>query len=183
VGEDAYIYQQMAIHEMNRAEPDHDRCSNLLDYASQLAPQDTSIKHSIAEHKLRCVDTARTPLEQQALLKQASEIVSSLRFIEDSYSYHTMVKIGLKKLQLLIEAEEEIAPALLESTVKEVERSLSDGLQQFPGDPYLLESESRLAAFLADSERVLEALKKAFEANTKSSFIAVRLAQYYRGQG
>jgi tetratricopeptide (TPR) repeat protein len=183
VGEDAYIYQQMAIHEMNRTQPDHDKCSNLLDRASQLAPKDVSIKHSIAEHRLRCVDNARTPLEQQALLKQASEIASSLRFVEDSYSHHTMVKIGLRKLQLLIDSEEEITLPTLESTVKEIERTLSDGLQKFPGDPYLLDSESRLAGFLADSKRVLEALKKAFESNTKSIFIAMRLAQCYRGQG
>jgi tetratricopeptide (TPR) repeat protein len=183
VGEDAYIYQQMAIHEMNRPQPDHDRCSNLLDRASQLAPQDLSIRHSIAEHRLRCVENARTPLEQQALLRQASEIASSLRFAEDSYSYHTMVKIGLKKLQLLIQSQDEITLPALETTVKEVERSLSDGLQQFPGDPYLLDSESRLAEFLADSKRVLEALRKAFEANTKSTFIAIRLAQCYRRRG
>jgi tetratricopeptide (TPR) repeat protein len=56
-------------------------------------------------------------------------------------------------------------------------------LQQFPGDPYLLDAESRLAEYLADSRRVLDALRKAFEANTKSTFIAVRLAQCYRRQG
>jgi hypothetical protein len=183
VGEDAYIYQQMAIHEMNRPQPDHDRCSNLLDRASQLAPHDASIRHSIAEHKLRCVENARTPLEQQALLRQASEIAASLRFVEDSYSYHTMVKIGLKKLQLLIQSQEEITLQALEATVKDVERSLSEGLEQFPGDPYLLDAESRLAEYLSDSKRVLDALRKAFEANTKSTFIAIRLAQCYRRQG
>ena len=183
VGEDAYVYQQMAIFEMNRSHPDLEKCSNLLDRARYLAPKDASIRHSIAEHRLRCVDSARTPLEQQALLRQASEIASSLRFADDSYSYHTLVKIGLKKLQLLLESHEEITLSALESTVKEVERALSDGLQQFPGDAYLLDSESRLAERLADSERVLEALRKAFAANTKSSFIGIRLAQCYRKKG
>jgi tetratricopeptide (TPR) repeat protein len=182
VGEDAYVLQQMAIHEMNKPHPDHAHCSNLLDRASQMAPHDVSIKHSTAEHKLRCADNARTSLEQMALLRQASEIAGSLRFTDDSYSFHTMAKIGLKRLQLLVQSQEEITVAALEITVKEAERSLSDGLQQFPGDPYLLEAESRLAEFLADSKRVLDALRRAFEANTKSTFIATRLVQCYRKQ-
>jgi tetratricopeptide (TPR) repeat protein len=94
-----------------------------------------------------------------------------------------MVKIGLKKLQLLIQSQEEITLQALEATVKDVERSLSDGLEQFPGDPYLLDAESRLAEYLSDSKRVLDALRKAFEANTKSTFIAIRLAQCYRREG
>jgi tetratricopeptide (TPR) repeat protein len=183
VGQDAYIYQQRAIYEMNRPQPDLERCSNLLDMANRLAPQDHSIKHSIAEHRLRCVDVARTPLEQQSLLRQAAEIASSLRFIEDSYAYHTLAKIGLKKVELLIKTEEDISLPALESAVNEVERVLSDASQKFPGDPYLLDAESRLAAFLADSRRVVEALKKAFDANTRSTFIAIRLAQCYRRQG
>jgi hypothetical protein len=182
VGEEPYLLQQMAIHEMNKPQPDHDRCSNLLDQASRMAPQDVSIKHSTAEHKLRCADNARTSLERQALLKQASEIAASLRFGDDSYAYHTMAKIGLKKLQLLLQSQEEITVAALEATVKEAEKSLSEGLQQYPGDPYLLEAESRLAEFLADSKRVLDALRRAFEANTKSIFIATRLALCYRRQ-
>lgn len=117
-----------------------------------------------------------------AVAKQAGEIASSLRLVEDSYSYHTMAKINLKKLQLLIEADEDFALSALESAAKDVERSLSEGLQQFPGDPYLLDSEANLAGFLSDSKRVLEALKKAFEANTRSPFIATRLSQCYRSQ-
>jgi hypothetical protein len=182
VGEDAYLLQQMAIHEMNKPQPDHDRCSNLLDQASKMAPHDVSIKHSTAEHKLRCAENARTSLEQQALLRQASDIASSLRFGDDSYPYHTMAKIGLKRLQLLVQSQEEITVPALEATVKEAEKSLSEGLQQYPGDPYLLEAESRLAEFLADSKRVLDALRRAFDANTKSIFIATRLAQCYKSQ-
>jgi hypothetical protein len=41
----------------------------------------------------------------------------------------------------------------------------------------------RVAEILADSQRVLEALRKAFETNTKSVFIAMRLAQCHKRQG
>jgi tetratricopeptide (TPR) repeat protein len=64
--------------------------------------------------------------------------------------------------------------------VKDIERNLTEGLQLSPNHPYLLDAEAQLADILSDSRRVLEALQRAFKANPRSTFIALRLANYYK---
>ena len=67
--------------------------------------------------------------------------------------------------------------------VKQTERIIEEGQQQFPGDEYLLEAESQLAKLLADEERSIEALALAFKRNPHSQFIAVRLAKLLIASG
>jgi tetratricopeptide (TPR) repeat protein len=67
--------------------------------------------------------------------------------------------------------------------VKEIERHLSEGLQHFPENVYLLDAEAQLARLLRDSERVFETLKEAFKANPRNAFSATRLAICYVERG
>jgi tetratricopeptide (TPR) repeat protein len=145
-------------------------------------PWDLTITHTVAELKLRAVDSSRTELERSKLLGEAAKLSQSLISGEknDSYAFHTLVKVNLRKLK---EAMDQQASDLdIEKSVKETEQSLFDALQRFPGDAYLRETESQLAALLKDNKRVLNALEKAFEANPRSSFIALRLASIYEAQ-
>ena len=70
----------------------------------------------------------------------------------------------------------------MEKAVREVEGNLTEGLLEFPGDPYLLTAEAELAGLLSDSERAVAALRKAFSANPRNSFIATRLAKVFSGK-
>ena len=90
-------------------------------------------------------------------------------------AYHTLTKIGLRKLRDAMDAGE--AETGLEKQIKEVETELSEGLQRFPGDEYLLDSERQLAILLSDSERVFKSLQKSFAANPGSAVVALRLAR------
>jgi tetratricopeptide (TPR) repeat protein len=178
-GEDAFLMHQMAIYEMNRSNCNLQTASELLNRAAVLAPSDMSIKHSIAEHRLKSFDVARTPLEREKLLREATEISKSLKASREinAYSYHTLAKIGLKRLKSINITEENTHE--VQDIIKDIERNLTDGIQQFPGDPYILDSEAQLASILSDSERVFDCLQKAFDANQRNPFFAIRLARMY----
>lgn len=177
VGEDAHLLHQMGVYEMNRPNGDLAEASHLLEKASGLASYDASIKHSIAELKLKAAERSRTPLEKNKLLKEAANISAGLIQGEstDSYAHHTLVKVEIRKLEdgLLANAPE----AEIEVLVKDAESTLFDAQQEFPGDPYLLEAESQLAEVLKDNTRATNALSKAFNANPRNAIIATRLAR------
>lgn len=179
VGDDAFLLHQMAIYEMHRPNGNPHECSELLNRANALAPHDGTIKHSMAEHRLRAAEQARTPLEREKLLSEATQIAASLRSsrLSEPYAYHTLVKIGLKRLEDAINQSQD--DGYVRKIVKDIEDQLFDGLQRFPGDSYLLEADSRFAALLSDSKRVLESLGKAFVSNPRNGFLAIRLADCY----
>jgi tetratricopeptide (TPR) repeat protein len=153
--------------------------SDLLARAVELRPNDPSIKHSFAELHVRLADQARTGLERSKHLDAATALCRQLtgRFAEDAYGYVTLAKVGLKKLEEALDSGNALA---IEQSVKEVESALGDGLQRFPNDAYLRESEARLANAINDSDRAVTALQKALQTNPRSTFIAIRLAQSYR---
>jgi cold shock CspA family protein len=182
VGEDPHLLHQMALYEINREDGNQAEAAKLLNRAGDLAPWDLTIKHSVAELKLRAAETVKTELEKNKLLKDAANIAASLISSEktDSYPFHTLAKARLRILQgALAEAAPDIE---IEKLTKEVEQTLFDALQRFPGDPYLLETESKLATTLEDDKRAISALEKAFTANNRGSFIALRLAASYKKQ-
>ncbi len=185
VGKDPYLLHQMALYEMHRSNGNLHECSELLSKALQLAYPDLAgaVKHSMAELRLQLAEMARTPLEREKFLAEASAIIQSLRPLssDEGYAQHTLVKIGLMRLKDLVgQSGESASQAAVEALVKDIERNLSEGLQLFPNHAYLLDAEAQLANILEDSGRVLDALKKAFKGNQRSTFIALRLANYYR---
>ena len=174
----------MALYEMNRTNANLSEASRLVDAALDLESHNSSIKHTKAEVLLRRADGARTPLELETRLRECREIVlpqskrrgSSPQ--ELSYSIHTLAKIGLKRLEHMLNPEKgESNEGAIETAIREVEEALSDGLQRLPGDSYLLDAEARLAQMLQNSERALAAMEKAFEANPRNAYIASRLAK------
>lgn len=179
VGEDPHLLHQKAIYEMNRLNGDLRESLRLLNIAKVLAPENTAIQHTVAELKLRAVDESESILEKEKLVREATDISLKLIGAEpvNSYAHHTLVKAGLKKLSILMEQGEQDQ---LQECIRDIEMNLYDGLQRFPGDPFLLESESELASILADKDRVYLCLKSAFEANPRSAFIALRLSSLFR---
>jgi cold shock CspA family protein/uncharacterized protein YciW len=179
VGEDHRLLHQMGLYKMNGPAVDLEESARLLNKAMELAPFDDTIKHSLAELRMKQAETSRTPLQSEVLLKEAASMSRALIKGEktDSYAFHTLTKIGLRKLREAIDLSE--PEALIEKRIKEVESDLAEGLQHFPGDEYLLDSERQLASMLADSERVFTSVQKAFDANKTSAIAALRLAKLY----
>jgi ATPase involved in DNA repair len=177
VGDDPHLLHQMGLFEMNRANGSLIESGNLLRKASELAQYDQTIKHSLAELQLRLADKSRTALEREKFFKEATAISLSLIKNEksDSYAQHTLVKIGLAKLEDSISSE--ASDSEIERHVKEVQTAISEGLQRFPGDAHLLEADANFAELIAKGERLVSALKRAFEANSRNGMIALRLAR------
>jgi hypothetical protein len=160
VGDDPHLQHQMALYEMHRPNGNLATASILLNKATQTAYYDPTIKHSIAELKLRLVEKSKSELEQSKLLKEASDISKSLisTDAENSYGYHTIVKVGIHRLRDALKTGG--SDVVIEKLIKETELSLFDSLQQFPDDAYLLESESEIAKLLNDDERATKAMRK-----------------------
>jgi tetratricopeptide (TPR) repeat protein len=173
---DAYYFQQAAVYELNRQNGDLAECERLLLHAEKLSPRDPTIRHSLSEYYLHCAEKARTPLEKDKLLKRSAEISSKLKGVlgVEAPPYHTLLKIGIIRLKDAI--QQAIGEDIIANTVKNIEQDLSEGLQLYPGEPYILDAEAQLASLLQDSERAIKALSKAFETNPRNPAIAVRLS-------
>src|SRR3989338_7183047 len=185
-GNDPYVLHQLAIYEMKRPQGNLEKAADYLTSATKLAPYDLSIRHSKAELSVYLAERARTPLEKEKYLRDASAIVISIKnaSVGNSYAYHTLVKIGLIRLKdSLDKVAGNLEQAVIVEIVKDIENVLFEGLQQFPSDPYLCAAESDLAKLLSDSDRAFKALEKAFESNLRNAFIALRLADCYQKNG
>lgn len=180
-GEDAHLLHQKGIYEMHRPNGNLEKASEYLSQAAALFPYDITIKHSKAELQLKLVDVSRTPLEKEQRLKEATTLAISIKNARTGtpYAFHTLTKIGLKRLRDYLNSEQ-IDPGSIQDITKEIEGYLFEGLQQFPSDPYLCEAESTFATLLSDSDRALKALEKALVANPRNTFIALRLAGCYQ---
>lgn len=183
-GEDAYLFHQMGLYEMHLGHLK--KAGELLLQAEQLATYDSSIKHSRSELLLKLAENARTPLEKETYLREAAKMAESIKGAKlgESHVYHTLVKVELVRLEALLDSPEHSnGNDDIGQVINRVERALTNGLQQFPGDAYLLTAESKLATLLKNSERVIESLSKAVLTNPRAAFIAIQLATIYEQQG
>jgi len=178
-GQDQYLLHQMGIYEMNRPNGNLREAGELLDKALELSPNNQTVLHSIAECCLKRADSARTELEKNKSLEQATNICLSLKKLaNDTFAISTLVKIGLSKLDEALENDmkSSISKSEVEKYTKDVEKELSQGLQKFPMDAVLLNLDSQFASLLMESERVVKSLQKSFEANPRNAYVAMRLA-------
>ncbi len=184
IGEDAFLLHQMALYEMHRSNGNLKAACKLLRSAADRSPDDRSIRHSMAEYYLKSADVAKSELEKKRCLKESAAICTSLknRFEENSYAYHTLVKVGILELRLSIKRNNE-PEAHFEKLLKAIEGNLSEGLERFPGDSHLLGAEADFAALLKDSKRAQKAMEKAFVANPRNGLIAIRLAKIHEDKG
>jgi len=182
--DDGYLFQQHAIYEMRRHNGSLSRANELLLYARKLLPYDRSITHTMSELEMARATSARTDLERKIHLEQARQHASRLTGsnADSSHGHVTLVKLAMERLRALLEranADEEDVTA----SVKEVEQALSDGLQQFRNDEYLLSTEADFSRLLNDQGRAKKALAKAIEKNPASTFIAKALSRVQESEG
>jgi len=182
--EDPSLLHQHGLFEMHRN--NLHAASDLFARANRARPHDQTIQHSRSELLLRMADNSRTELEHNRLLREASSIAKAIRSTKppEAHAYHTLVKIGLRRLEaLLANNEEDKMAAEIAETVKNIEKELSEGMIEFPNESHLLSADAELANILHDSNRVIVSLRKAFDANPRAGFLASRLATQYEKLG
>lgn len=170
-----HIHQQQAVFEMKRPIGDLSKAESLLKVAISKAPWNQTLTHSLAELKLKRAERSKTYAEKKKFRAESRQAVAELVGKDrTSHPHHTLLKISMDELQELLVEGDELS---INRKIREIEKRISEALQEFPGDQYLLESESRFRQLLNDSPRALAALQKAFQENKKSAFVATRLAK------
>ena len=185
-GQEPYLLHQEAIYEMNRPNGNLSRATGLLNLARGIVPFDRSLIHSLAELQIRMAEGAATTLQIESHLREAEKLVRPLATSAavDSYGFHTLAKVQLERLRLLISDGPELdSEFLLNDGIKAVESVVQEGLQRFPEDPYLLDVESQLGSLLSDDDRAIKALETAFSKMPDSAFAAIRLAKLLADTG
>ena len=180
--DDPYLYHQMAIYEMQRSGGNLLKARDYLQRAKQLAPNDNSITHSIAELLLSLGLSSHTQLEFDSRLDEAERLVDSITgpYGKSSYAFHTLAKIGNARIEkMLHDTDDELDNARFMSLVRNTEEIIQKGLQEFPDYSYLRDAEARLSDLISDEDRAVAALKSAFESDRSNPFIAMRLARQY----
>jgi len=182
--DDGYLFQQMAIHEMNRANGNLTTAHGLLAKARELLPRDTSVLHSMAELARRRAGMARAPVERDELRREARELAARVRDEPDSGAagYDTLLKLSLDRLRELLDDSDSTSTDL-GAAIESAEHNLDRGLQRYPGDPTLQAREAELATLLKDQDRVVVALEAAFKSNRRATSVAVQLAQALEARG
>jgi Flp pilus assembly protein TadD len=177
-GEDPYVLHQRGIYEMSRPNGNLEVAADFLARAGRAAPSDATVKHSLAELCLRRADQARTALEQEKHLRDAEAMAKALTRsdFDDTYAFHTLTKVGIRRLRMMLAEGAETAEAAIDAVIRATEGYLYEGLQRAPMDDYLLAADAEWAAVIEDSERARKSLQRSFEANPRSPYVALRLA-------
>lgn len=177
------LLHQKAIWELNRPGGNLNAAADLLREASQLAPRNKPIIHTTAELALRRARSATLPGTATRHLDEAEGICRTLvNQTQDSHARHTLVKIGILRLEIALK-QEDAEDAQLTKMLTAVEKELSKHLLAVPGDPFLLAAEADLAKLLTETSRAKSSLAKAFENNPRSTYVALSLARCHNKDG
>jgi len=179
-GGEPYLYQQMANYERIRPNGNYARAYELLQKAREMDPRDTSIVHTLSELARTRANNAERPLERRRLRNEAHSLAQGLLGSSRSgrYARHTLVKLAIDDLRDLL-AEDGVANHNIDDAIRDVERVLERGRQQFPDEPMLDTAEADFARLLRDHTRSFAALRAAFAANPRDPYITTRLARMY----
>jgi tetratricopeptide (TPR) repeat protein len=179
---DPMLIQQEAIFEMTSSDGSLTKATELLAQAHRLAPASQPIAHSLAELSLRKSEQATTKVERKKLQKESRELATQVasRVKDDPHPHHTLIKVGLAELQDILEEGSESA---IEIKIKDLQKTISSALQLFPEESFILEADARFNNLINESPKAIESLKKAFQTNRRTPFIALRLARTLDKQG
>ena len=175
---DGKLFQQEAIFEMTSLGGNMKNAEIYLNEAFALLPGDPIISHSFAQFSLKKAEKSLHQVEFEKNLSDAEEICNKIikKFKDNPHPYHTLLKILMLRFNTILESQD--SPAI-ERMVKELEKNLSVAKQLFPEEQFILEAESNFNDLINNKPEALYLLKKAFDVNKSSPFIALRLANVY----
>ncbi len=184
VSEDPYHHQQLAIYEMRRDSPNLSLAYEELQKARRLSPSDKSIIHTLADLEIRRAEASNSELKRDRHLQTASDLSQAImgKNSDSSHGYCMSCKVTLERLQAQLKKDPDDQMSVTR-LVRKAEQQLNDGLQQYPGDPFLSSAEARLAKIIGEDKRAINALERALTANPANGFIAKSLSRLYEVLG
>lgn len=179
--ENPKLLQQEAIFEMLAAGGSIDKSFKLLTEAYDLNPKDPVVAHSLAEVYVRKSEKASNNVSKDKYLEEAKKLCNKIISKgEGSHAYHTLIKLNLNQLRNLSENSD---ASSIERLIKDTEKIINESRIAYPDQSFLLEVEAKFNEMLSDNPKALSALTKAFDINKRSTFIALRLANFYEKTG
>ncbi len=181
---DVHVLHQRGIYEMRRPNGNLGGAHDLLREAANLSRQDLTIVHSLAELERRRGELAANEVQRRRHRDEAVRLARTLRTdaVQGPYGYHTMLKTRMDGLRELLGRSDDGA-ADIDRTIQDIEETLTASQQRFPEEEYILAAEAEFASILRDDERARSALERAFQRNTRSPYIASRLARVLQESG
>lgn len=179
----AYVYQQWAIYEMQVPDGSYDEAERLAGVASDLNPQNRAIAHTRAEVARRRAQEERSPIRRERFRQQARQRLADAGSSTDKMVIVTRCKLLVDEVaDLLREINNHSDPSHevdLAEKVREAEATLRRSQQLYPDDPEVLRTEAELRFALDQGDKGVAALERAWKATPRGSSIALRLAKAY----
>lgn len=180
IGEDPYLLQQIANYERIRPNGSLDKAKDLLLEASNVAPYDPSILHSLSvvwRDKCNLTDDLELKkkyrTESRAYLDKIAAKWGMTNYISSSY-----VELAISSLEDIID-DEASTPFILQEAIRNVQQQITENKRQYPSDSHLLELEERFANLVKDNDTAFQALQRAFEESDKEPYLAIRLSDSF----
>jgi tetratricopeptide (TPR) repeat protein/cold shock CspA family protein len=190
VGDEPFLRQQEGIFELTHVGGNINRAGECFEAAERLAPNDRSIQHSMANWLRRKALDEPSALMRQELrgraLSKLGNRSSQIR-TRNSFEINTRLNVLIDELKEALPAPDAKSDKVKERVwvdkMRAVEEELVHAHQRFPNDEHLLMTEVAYRQSIADEPRAQTALERAFSANPRLEWIAVRLADVYEGRG
>ena len=132
---------------------------------------------------------ASNSLEREKYRRDAKEILQKqLQYVQDAYPFSGLGDVFLDELRDKLReppadgqepTEDRLKVRVVTDLIGQAEEVISRGLQNFPGDEYLLTLQASLSNILQNEPRAMQALETAFKTNPRSDVVATRLAYHY----
>lgn len=183
----SFIYHQKAVFELNHANGNMKLALKYVGQAlDEIGRSDKSIEHTKAVILRRMALESEHPLEKEQLRTEAKQILEKqLKGTKASHPYHTLGQLLIDTLKdqikSLVASDQanwrELDQRGVSEMIRQAEECISNGMQSFPGDEFLLSLDSDLGGLLNDEPRAFTSLQQANNSQPGRSFIAVRLAR------
>ena len=179
----AHIYQQWAIYEMQAAEGSLDEAERLAAKAVELAPRNRSIAHTWAEVARWRAQDEHSPVRRDRYLQQARQRLSGAGSSTDRMVVGTRCKLLVDEVIYLVrqagDAPNPTLEAELAEKVREAENALRNSQRLYADDADMLQTEANLLQALDRGPGAVRALERAWNANPRGSAVALRLSRAY----
>ena len=184
VGEDAFLYHQLANYERVRTNGNFETARKMLRRAMELDPRNSTFSHTLGELLREQAGSTEKPLKRKELRLEAKAVLTQIKDdpVSGRYAKVSLVRLGTAELKDFLN-DESSTDRDIDEAIRSVERMLLTFKQELPRESYLLNAEADFRGMLKDYERSFIALRSAFQANPRDPYTASRLANMYEERG